>query len=88
MGSGFGSLLILLLHHTVNHYRTVKMSLSEQRAVVCFVTEGETRFRLPKLWFQERRQNSVRQRSLARANTVLFLSSILWICAYSGYDEQ
>lgn len=60
MDFGFEStLLILLLHHIVNHNRTVKMSLNEQRAVLCCVTEGETRFRFPRLRSQERRRSSV-----------------------------
>lgn len=55
MDSGFQSaLLILSLHHAVNHNRTVRMSLSEQRAVMCCVTEGETRFPFPRLWSQEK----------------------------------
>lgn len=43
----------LSLHCTVNN-RTVKMSLDEGRAVLCFVTEGETIFPFPRLWAQEK----------------------------------
>lgn len=32
---------------------TVNMSLNAQRAVACFVTEGETRFSFPRLWSQK-----------------------------------
>ena len=43
----------LSLDCTLNN-RTVKMSLDERRAVLCFVTEGETRFPFPRLWSQQK----------------------------------
>lgn len=41
-----------------------------QRAVMCFVTEGETKFSFPRLWSQK---NMSKQSSLSLATTVVFL---------------
>ncbi len=83
MDSGFEStFLILSLRYTVNHNRTVKMSLSEQRAVMYFVTEGETSFSFPRLWAQQNKRKQC-EHSITFANTDWLprgFSSFLIVC--------
>lgn len=70
------ALLIPSLHYTINPNINVK--LSEQRALMCFETEGETRFSFPRLWSQEKVSKQCVKHSITLSNALVFKNRTDW----------